>query len=65
MSECKGRIPVTAKVDAEMRDLLDEDAERLGVYRAEVAREAFDTYRFLRTGEFECPHCGNRISIEP
>jgi hypothetical protein len=64
MSECKGKIPVTTKIDAEMRDLLDEDADRLGVYRSEVVREAFDTYRYLREGEFECPHCSNHVSIE-
>lgn len=56
---------MTTKVDAEMRDLIDQDAERLGVYRAEVARQAFDTYRYLRRGEFECPHCSNHIAIEP
>jgi hypothetical protein len=65
MSECQGRIPVTAKVNAEMRDLIEQDAERLGVYRSEVARQAFDTYRYLREGEFQCPHCANKISIEP
>jgi len=65
MSECKGRIPVTAKVDAQMRELLDQDAEMLGVYRAEVAREAFDTYRYLREAEFQCPHCQQNIQIEP
>lgn len=65
MSDCKGKVPVTAKVNAEMRDLLDEDAEALGVYRAEVARQAFDTYRDLREGDFHCPHCSNAVSIEP
>jgi hypothetical protein len=65
MSDCKGKIPVTAKVDAVMRDRLDRDAERLGVYRAEVAREAFDVYRLLREAEFQCPHCDNEIQIEP
>lgn len=65
MSDCKGTVPVTTKVDAQMSDLLDEDAEMLGVYRSEIAREAFDTYRYLRVGEFECPHCENAISIEP
>lgn len=65
MSECKGRIPVTAKIDAEMRDLLDDDAERLGVYRSEVARQAFDVYRELRYAQFGCPHCGEPIQVEP
>jgi hypothetical protein len=63
MSDCKGRISVTTKVDAEMRSLLERDAEKLGVYRSEVAREAFDTYRNLREGEFECPHCRQAIEF--
>ena len=65
MSDCKGRVPLTTKVNTEMRDLLEEDAERLGVYRAEVARRAFDCYRNLRRAEFRCPHCENKIQIEP
>jgi len=65
MSECKGHIPITTKVDAQMRDLLETDAERLGVYRSEVARQAFDTYAYLRRAEFECPHCERAIQIEP
>jgi hypothetical protein len=64
MSECKGRIAVSTKIDAEMRDFLDDDAERFGVYRAEVAREAFDVYRKLRCAQFGCPHCGQPIQIE-
>jgi hypothetical protein len=56
---------VTTKVDAKMRDVLEADAERMGVYRADVAREAFDTYRKLRQAEFQCPHCERAIQIEP
>jgi len=65
MSECKGNIPVTAKVDGEMRDRLDSDAEMLGVYRSEVVREALDAYVTLRLADFECPTCGEPIKIEP
>lgn len=65
MSDCKGKVPVTAKVDDEMRDLLDDEAEEFGVYRAEVARRAFDTYRTLRQGEVCCPECETAITIEP
>jgi hypothetical protein len=48
-----------------MEQLLDADAEMLGVYRAEVVRLALDEYRDLRQGDFECPHCGGTIQLEP
>lgn len=63
-SECKGRRPVTTKVDADMENLLDADAEMLGIYRAEVVRLALDEYADLRQGQFECPHCNRPIQIE-
>lgn len=65
MANCKGTHPVTAKVDGEMRNRLDEDAEDLGVYRADVVREALDVYVALRLAEFQCPTCGEPIKIEP
>lgn len=65
MADCKGTHPVTAKVDGEMRDAVDQDAEDLGWYRAEVVREALDVYVLLRRADFECPTCGEPIKIEP
>lgn len=65
MTDCKGSHPVTAKVDGEMRDLLDEDAETLGRYRADVLREALDQYAALRRADFRCPHCENSIQLKP
>lgn len=64
-SECRGRLPVATKVDDDMEQLLDADAQMLGVYRAEVVRLALDEYRDLRHGDFACPHCGDRIQLEP
>lgn len=63
-SKCRGRRPVTTKVDADMEQLLQDDSELLGVYRAEVVRLALDEYRDLRTGNFDCPHCGGTINLE-
>lgn len=65
MSECRGRITVATNVNREMRDLLERDAEMLGVYQAEVVREALDNYANLRRGDFVCPHCENTVQIEP
>lgn len=64
MSECKGRVPVTAKVDAEMRDRIDEEAERLGVYRAEALRLHLDAAVELLDDDVECPHCGHTLHAE-
>lgn len=65
MHECEGSIPVTAKVDSEMRESLDDDAEALGLYRADVIREALCQYVDLRRADFECPHCHNEVQIQP
>jgi len=65
MTDCKGSIPVTAKVDRDTRDLLDSDADTLGQYRADVVREALSQYVDLRCADFECPHCENHIQIQP
>jgi hypothetical protein len=64
-SRCRGRRPVTAKVDGDMEQLLQDDAELLGVYRSEIVRLALDEWWDLRMGEFECPHCSETIQIEP
>ena len=63
-SECRGRRPVTVKVDAEMEQLIDDDSEMLGVYRSEVVRLALDEYRDLRMGEFVCPHCEAVVHLD-
>jgi hypothetical protein len=65
MSECRGRIAVTTKVDAEMRDRLENEAERIGVYRSEVIRRLLDTYAESADGELNCPNCGCELHIEP
>lgn len=64
MSECRGRIGVTTKVDAEMRDLLENESERVGVYRSEVIRRILDTYAESLDGELNCPSCGCELQIE-
>lgn len=65
MRDCKGKHPVTAKVDAETRESLDRDADRLGDFRADRVRDALSVYLALRRAEFQCPHCSQPIQIEP
>jgi hypothetical protein len=63
MANCNGRLPVSAKVDREMRELLDEEAERLGVYRSEAVRRVLDHYAEAREGS-ACPHCGQELHVQ-
>ena len=65
MTDCKGEHPVTAKVDAETRESLDRDADRLGDFRADRVRGAISVYLELRRAEFKCPHCSRPIHIKP
>lgn len=61
----EGNYPVTAKVDAETRESLDRDADRLGDFRADRIRDALGVYIDLRRADFECPHCQRPIEINP
>jgi len=63
MAQCMGDVPCGTKIDQPMRDFLDEEAERLGVTRAELVRRVLDFYRESRESETNCPHCGNDITI--
>jgi hypothetical protein len=63
--ENEGRYPVTAKVDAETRESLDRDADRIGDFRADRIRDALTVYIDLRRADYECPHCENTIQLEP
>jgi hypothetical protein len=65
MTDCKGKHPVTAKVDAETRESLDRDADRLSDFRADRVRDALSVYLQLRRAEFQCPHCEKAIQIQP
>jgi hypothetical protein len=61
---CKGKHTVTAKVDAETRESLDRDADRMGDFRADRVRSALSVYLDLRRADFECPHCDRPIELQ-
>lgn len=63
-SKCKGKNTVSARIDDNMKRFLDEEAERVGVSRAELIRLIHDWYAASRAGEMECPSCGERIEAE-
>lgn len=46
-----------------MQDFLDDEADRLGVSKAEVLRRILDFYKESRESETNCPSCGTDITI--
>ncbi len=63
MSDCIGDISIGSRVDKQMQEFLDGEAERLGVNRAELVRRLFDAYRESRREQMDCPHCGDTITL--
>lgn len=64
MAECMGTVPAGTKVDESMSDFIDNEADRLGVTKAELHRRLLDFYRESRENKPECPHCGEPITID-
>lgn len=56
-----GDLPVASKVDREMLEFVDSEAERLGVNRAEFIRRLFELYRESRRENLECPSCEQTV----
>lgn len=63
MAECMGAVPLSTKIDREMGDFLDAEAERLGTTKAELLRRLLDFYRESIESETYCPDCDSRITI--
>lgn len=63
MADCHGELTTSAKVDQEMLDYLQREADERGVSRSEFIRRIFDAYRTIEGGEVECPDCGSRLVI--
>jgi hypothetical protein len=62
MSECKGPEAVATKVTDEMLDHIDEEAERVGVTRAEYLRMVLDVYRSAAEEGVTCS-CGKTLRL--
>lgn len=62
MSECKGSEAVATKVDWEMLRHIDEEAERVGVTRAEYLRLVLDMYRNAADEGVTCS-CGQTLRL--
>jgi hypothetical protein len=64
MSSCQGELAATAKIDREMLEFVDAEAERLGVTRTELLRRLLELYRESRRENTDCPHCDTTIKLD-
>ena len=61
MANCHGSITLSTNVDREMREFIEEEAEKKGVTSAEFLRRLFDVYRQSGQGELICAGCGEPV----
>lgn len=47
-----------------MREFIEDEADRVGVSKAEVQRRLLDFYRRSRENDTPCPYCGDDIEID-
>lgn len=64
MNRCQGSIPVGAKIDRDMREFVEAEAERLGVTVSEFVRRLLIMYRESRAENTPCDHCGQPVVME-
>ena len=64
MAQCMGNVACGTKIDQSMREFLEDEADRLGVTKAELQRRLLDFYRESRQDDPNCPHCGDQITID-
>lgn len=64
MADCHGQIPTSTKVDEEMREYLQQEADERGVSCSEFIRRIFDAYRAVDEGGARCPDCGSELRFD-
>jgi len=64
MSRCRGNISVSSKIDKEMLDYIDAEADRIGVSRAEFLRRLLELYQSSRREQEDCPECGTPVVFD-
>lgn len=47
-----------------MSQFVSEEAQRLGVSKAELQRRLLEAYEASRTGNATCEHCGETVDID-
>lgn len=58
MAQCNGNLTLSTNVDGEMREFIDEEAEKRAITPTEFVRRILDLYRASDAGDLECPSCG-------
>jgi hypothetical protein len=51
-------------VDREMREFIENEADRLGVTPTEFMRRLLEVYQESRAGNAPCDYCGEPVVIE-
>lgn len=64
MSRCRGNISVSSKIDKEMLEYIDAEADRIGVSRAEFLRRLLELYQSSRREQEDCPECGTPVVFD-
>ena len=64
MSSCHGEISLATKVDRDMAEYAESEAERLGVSKAEFHRRLLEFYRDSRREKTDCPHCNEAVVMD-
>jgi hypothetical protein len=64
MSRCRGNITIASKIDKQMLDYIDAEADRLGVSRAEFLRRLLELYQSSRRENEACPECGTSVVFD-
>lgn len=64
MSDCIGQLNLATKVDRQMLEYVDGEAENLGVTRSEFLRRLLTLYRESRREQTECPHCDEAVVFD-
>ena len=64
MSSCHGEISLATKVDRDMAEYAESEAERLGVSKAEFHRRLLEFYRDSRREKLDCPHCNEAVVMD-
>jgi len=64
MPRCIGSIPVSTKVDRDMREFVENESDRLGVTPSEFLRRVLLIYQLSRAEQLTCNGCGQPQVID-
>jgi hypothetical protein len=62
-SDCLGKHTVSTKVDGEMLDFVQREAEYRGVPKAEFLRRLLEVHRASEDGKLTCSNCSEELKL--